>query len=136
MKTRIAIFLLALSLALPASAFDSRELGQYGSLPLSDLMTLIRNTPKLNNEITEALLKLEKKPDEIICGGKRFARTWDHLGGRRVAPYDCGFGNQTLEIEANVRLTAKDGREFKTITPESLKDAEFVSETDMTWNWK
>ncbi|MGP0088674.1 MAG: hypothetical protein ACLPKB_01740 [Xanthobacteraceae bacterium] len=74
-------------------AFDTSKLGQGGSLPLDEIMPLIDKQPELKREIREAAAKLNKTPEDIICDGMRFPGKWEHLGGSRVSPYICGFGD-------------------------------------------
>ncbi len=58
--------------ASPALAFDTKELGQGGSLPLSDLDALIGQSAPLKQEVTAALAAAKKKPGDVICSGNRF----------------------------------------------------------------
>jgi hypothetical protein len=118
-----------------AWAFDTSGLGQGGSLPLDDRMALIAKNPKLKQEVTEALAKIGKKSEDIICSGMRFPGSWRHLGGARVAPYTCDFQGKWLQIRADVRLTDKSGKVYDKITPAAMRNAEHVSETNLTWKW-
>lgn len=56
----------------PALAFDTSKLGQWGSLPLSDIMPLIGKTPKLQSEVASALRDAKKTADNLMCDGMRF----------------------------------------------------------------
>ena len=49
----------------------------------------------------------------------------------RSAPYNCDFGGKWLQIQAIVQVTDREGRTFETITPETIKNATKVSETDL-----
>ncbi|MFN3659528.1 MAG: hypothetical protein ACK4UO_19960 [Pseudolabrys sp.] len=119
-----------------AAAFDAGQLGQAGSLLLGDIMPLIERSPALKREIATEAAKIGKKPEEIICGGMRFSGQWRHLSGYRVAPYVCGFGEQRfLEIRATVRLTSAGGKVFKKATPEAMKNASRIQETNPAWAW-
>jgi hypothetical protein len=117
-----------------ALAFDSTRLGQWGSLPLTDI-ALIEKTPKLKAEVDMALAKAGKTADEITCTGARFPGSWTELGGTRVAPYTCEIGEQTLEIKARVRVTDRKGRAIEKISPAAMKIAEDAVEDRPTWNW-
>jgi hypothetical protein len=119
----------------PAFAFDSSKLGQMGSLPLTDIKTLIAKTPKLQSEINAALAAAKKKMDDVICDGMRFPGPWDNLGGERVAPYTCEIGSKWLVINSTVRVTGPKGKVFQTITPEAMKQADKVTETNLKWRW-
>jgi hypothetical protein len=53
----------------------------------------------------------------------------------RSAPYNCDFGGKWLQIQAIVQVTDREGRTFETITPETMKNATKVSETNLKWKW-
>jgi hypothetical protein len=121
--------------ASPAMAFDTGKLGQGGTLTLVDIMPLIAKSAQLRAQVNQALAQGSKKQDDIICDGMRFPGQWTHLGGARVSPYSCDFGGKWLQIDATVRITDRRGRAFETITPEAMKNAATVSETNPTWKW-
>jgi hypothetical protein len=131
----VPVALALILVASPAVAFDTSKLGQGGSLPLDDIMLLIGKSAELKREVDQALTEGKKKPDEVICSGMRFPRPWVHLGGSRVSPYTCGFGAKWLQIRATVGITDRRGRAFETITPEAMKNATKVNETNLTWKW-
>ncbi len=132
--TRAVVVLLAL-LATPALAFDTSKLGQGGSLTLDTLAPLIDRTPRLKAEVERALAEKQKTMDKTICVGMRFPGAWTELGGARVAPYDCDFAGRWLHIDARVRLTARDGREFKRLSRTAMGEAVKVEETNLRWRW-
>ncbi len=122
--------------ATPAMAFDTAELGQGGSVTLQDIMPFVEQSPQLKREVMEAAAKINKTPDEIVCGGMRFSGGWKHLGGYRVSPYVCMFGDgRFLEIRGKVRITDARGREFGKATPEAMKNASRIHETSPAWKW-
>jgi hypothetical protein len=49
--------------------------------------------------------------------------------------YVCYFGGKWLQIKATVQLSDGRGRTFETITPEAMKSARKVNETDLKWKW-
>lgn len=123
-------------MGLPAIAFDTTQLNQGGSLTLDEISGLIDQSPKLQREVTDAALQANKKPNEIVCGGMRFSGQWVHLGGYRVAPYVCAFGDDKfLEIRADVRITGRGGKTFAKITPDAMKNASRFDESKPTWRW-
>ena len=121
--------------ASPAQAFDTSKLGQGGSLPLSELDDLIGQSTKLKAEVAAALAKVNKKADDVICGGNLFPREWVNLGGLRTAPYACNFSGKWLVIDAQVRVTGDDGAVYDVITSAAMQKAAKVTETQPTWNW-
>jgi hypothetical protein len=135
-----AMSLRALPIALflgasPALAFDTNKLGQWGSLPLTDLKPVIAKSAKLQQEVKQGLAEGKKKQDDIMCNGTRFPGSWIHLGGERVSPYTCDFGGKWLQIHATVRITDRNGRAIETISPNAMKNAAKVIETNLTWKW-
>jgi hypothetical protein len=121
--------------AAPAMAFDTSQLGQGGSLFLSDIASVIGSSPGLRREVDQQLSQSKKKADEVMCNGNRFPGQWTHLGGERVSPYICDFGGKWLQIKATVQLSDGRGRTFETITPEAMKSARKVKETNLNWKW-
>ena len=119
----------------PAAGFDTSQLGQGGSLALDEIIPLIGSSKELRAQVNQALAERKKKPAQIFCDGMRFPGQWTQLGGARVSPYSCDFGGRWLQIEATVRVTDRRGRTFETITPESMKSAATVRETNPRWKW-
>jgi hypothetical protein len=89
----------------------------------------------LRREVDQQLSQSKKKADEVMCNGNRFPGQWTHLGGERVSPYICDFGGKWLQIKATVQLGDGRGRTFETITPEAMKSARKVKETNLKWKW-
>jgi len=128
----VMAFLLAAS---PALAFDAGKLGQGGSLPLSDLDPLINQSAPLKQEVSDALAAINKTADAVVCGGNRFPGQWNYLGGLRAAPYICVFSGKWLLLDATVQVTGANGQVYDAITPDAMKNAVKVSETNPTWKW-
>lgn len=118
-----------------AAAFDTSKLGQWGSLPFDDLTPVIAKSVPLQQEINQALLEGNKKPDDVKCVGMRFPGAWKDLGGLRVSPYSCDFGAKWLQIHATVRITDGRGKAYETITAKAMKRATDVNETNLNWKW-
>jgi hypothetical protein len=118
-----------------ALAFDTSKLGQWGSLPLEDLASIIAKSARLQEEISEVLSEGDKKQEDVTCLGMRFPGQWKHLGGVRVSPYACDFGAMWLQIRTSVRVTDRRGQSFKATTEKAMNDATNVSETNLSWKW-
>ena len=118
-----------------ALAFDTSNLGQWGSLPLDELVPIITKSARLQQEISEVLSEGNKKQEDVTCFGMRFPGQWKHLGGFRVSPYACDFGAMWLQIRATVRITDRRGQSFETITDKAMNNATNVSETNLNWEW-
>jgi hypothetical protein len=124
-----------LLLAVPAQAFDTRKLGQLGSLTSEEKQALFAKSPKLDGEAAAAMSKLGKRIDDIHCDGMRFPGPWKEIGGLRVSPYLCEFGERWLQIRTKVVVTGKRGKVYEQITREAMQRATDVRETDPTWTW-
>jgi hypothetical protein len=118
-----------------AMALDTAELGQFGSLSLDEMMPLIDKSLQLKHAVGDAVAKAKMKADEIGCVGRRFPGQWHNLAGERTAPYVCKIGDQWLEVRATVRVSGRGGKSFERITPEAMKSATTVTETNPTWKW-
>jgi hypothetical protein len=119
----------------PAYAFDTTKLGQRGSLLPEDKEALFKKSAKLNSEVAAEMKKLGKTIEEIPCDGMRFPGSWVELGGLRVSPYICQFGERWLQIRTKVVVTGKRGRVYEQTSPEAMKQAQDVRETNPTWTW-
>ncbi len=136
MVSRLLLTALLLSPA-PALAFDTTKLGQLGSIALDmdEIAAVIKQSPTLKREIDAALAKINKKPDELMCDGMRFPGAWKELGGLRVAPYRCQFGDKWLKINTKVRVTDKRGKIYESINQKAMHEADDVKESDPNWTW-
>ena len=121
--------------ASPAAAFDANKLGQGGSLPLSDISSLVGQSSQLKSEVAAALTAAHKTADDIICAGNRFPSQWSNLGGMRAAPYTCNFISKWLSLNATVTVSGPDGKVYDSITAEAMKNANKVTETKPVWKW-
>ena len=134
MLPRVVLMSLLL-LAGPAHAFDSGQLGQVGSLTPEDKQALFAKSPKLDSDAAAEMAKLGKTIENIPCDGMRFPGAWKELGGLRVAPYTCPFGDRWLLIRAKVVVTGKAGKVFSQINREAMQQATDAKEIDPTWAW-
>src|SRR5262249_35765762 len=90
-RRRLPILLRLVPLALmlgtsSALAFDTSKLGQWGSLPLEDLASVIAKSARLQEEISQVLSEGNKKQEDVTCLGMRFPGQWKHLGGSGYHP--------------------------------------------------
>src|SRR5262249_54923624 len=134
MTPRLVLVALLLGTS-PALAFDSSKLFQFGTLPFDDLTPLIAKSALLQKEISKALSEDNKERADVRCLGMRFPGPWKNLNGFRVSPYACNFGPKGLRIRPPVRITARHGRAFETITAKAMKNATEVKETNLIWEW-
>ena len=136
MPTPLRLFPLASLLGTSAAlAFDTSELGQWGSLPFDELTAVIAKSARLQQEISQVLSEGNKRQEDVTCLGMRFPGQWKHLGGLRVSPYACDFGAMWLQIRATVRISDGRGQSFETITDKAMNNATNVSETNLIWKW-
>jgi hypothetical protein len=99
------------------------------------MMPLIHKSLQLERELGDAVAKAKVKANEVGCEGKRFPGQWLNLAGGRTAPYVCKIGDKWLEVRATVRVTGRGGKSFERITPEAMKSATDVIQTNPTWKW-
>ncbi len=133
---RASLLAATLSLASPALAFDTRTLGQHGSITLDDLLPQLKSAPAaLGREIDQALADSNKKAEDINCEGMRFPGSWEHLGGARISPYLCEFPGKWLQIRANVRVVGKKGRVFQRVNRDAMRNADDFQESGFRWSW-
>jgi predicted methyltransferase len=119
----------------PATAFDTRALGQQGSLTLDDLFPLLDTVPALKKEVDQALAQSSKKAEDVLCDAMRFPGSWENLAGVRVAPYFCEFEGKWLHVRADVRVVGSKGRVFQRVNRDAMKNAEDVQERNLKWSW-
>jgi hypothetical protein len=137
MRARYALAAVAavtIGASAPALAFDTRALG-YGSLFVGDFTALINSSPKLRQEVHDALAAAHKTAEEQECEAPRFPGPWKNLHGEHVAPFTCNIGGRWLQINATVRVTGPKGEAYETQSDAAMKRASRVSQTNPTWTW-
>lgn len=108
-----------------------------GSIGLSDVMEIVKGTPKLAKEITSFLAKIRVNSDDVICGAARFGRHWRHLGGGRNLPVECEIGNRILRIEGKTQYLDRRGRLIRrgADDPNVYSKAHGVRNRNIKWEW-
>jgi hypothetical protein len=119
----------------PDVVFDSRRLEGTGTLLLEEIMGLVRQSPRLMDEVQSALRDINKTAQDITCIGKRIDGRWRYLAGARVQPYICGIGERWLEISADLRVSGARGESYVTVSDVAIKNAKAVKETNPRWTW-
>ena len=115
--------------------FDSRRIEGVGTLLLDDIMPLIRQAPRLKDEVDTALRDANAKAQDVICIGRRIDGSWKHLAGARVQPYACKIGQRWLEITAELRVIGTSGEHYSTVNDIAAQNARTIKETNPRWNW-
>ena len=119
-----------------AMAFDTNQLGHRAPWLLRDIVPLIGQSPKLQDEVDTALHQLGILVDGITCSGSQFPGQWNNLAGMRVAPYSCEFAAaKWLSINATVIVTGPYGEVYDTITQAAIDHADKITEKSPTWEW-
>ena len=122
--------------AQPSDAlFNSRRIEAVGTLLLDDIMPLVRQAPRLKDEVGSALRQANVKAQDVICIGRRIDGTWKHLAGARVQPYVCKIGERWLEITAELRISGARGERYSTVSDIAAQNARTIKETKPHWNW-
>jgi hypothetical protein len=118
-----------------AQLFDSSRLESTGSLLLEDIMKLIRQSPRLADEVNSALDEIKTTPQDIACIGRRMDGRWRYLAGARVQPYICRFGARWLEISADLRVYGRRGESYRTVSEIATTNARTIKESNPRWTW-
>jgi hypothetical protein len=119
----------------PDILFDSRRIEAVGTLLLEDIMPLVRQAPRLKDEVDTALGDAAKTVQDVTCIGRRIDGGWKHLAGARVQPYACKIGNRWLEISAELRISGASGEHYSTISELAAQNARSIKETNPRWTW-
>lgn len=133
----ITKFMLPLAIA---SSLISQTALAGGTLGLDEIMPLVRQSSKLNTEVSTALRQVGKNPSDITCVGVRLGRQFGPLSAYRVAPFECNFGNKkTLKIEAENFVSLRNGHsifltQFSELQPKP-EQANLVFRLK-SWNWE
>lgn len=109
---------------------------QGGSLPLTDVMQVVKPYPNLAVQIRVALAQAGIKQSAVICSGERFPNSWKHLGGARHAPYECRIGNKTLHLTAVPTYYDARGYKLDAKAKDLAEKAKRIEEKRVKWGWK
>ena len=107
-----------------------------GSLPLADVLDVVKPYPNLVVQVRLQLVRANVSRDKVVCSGRRLGNDWPVLGGARVAPYECPIGKRTLMITATQTYFDRNGHKLRTSDPELPRKAAKVKESGVTWRWK
>ncbi len=124
---RAALVVLTAFVAAPASA--------GGSLGLDEVLTAVRNAPKLVAEIQAELDKNGLKPTGVVCSAARHGNQWTYLGGGRAAPYECEIGKRTVQIEADRVYFDARGKLLGDLEKADPRRAKTFKEDNFRWTW-
>jgi hypothetical protein len=111
-----------------------------GTLALNEIMPIVRQSNKLNNEVNTALRQAGKKPTDITCVGVRLGSHFGPLSAARVAPFQCNFGNnKVLHLEAENFVSLRNGHsifltQFSELQPKP-EQANLVFRLK-SWKWE
>jgi hypothetical protein len=119
-----------------ATTFNTSQLGQRGPVLLQDILRLIGQSTKLQNEVNSVLTVLNKIADEVTCIGDQFPGQWNNLAGITVAPYACDFTDKSLLIDATIAVTGPNGKIYDSITPAAMENADAVVQRNPIWVWR
>lgn len=134
-RASTVVFALAVLASTGASA--QRNLpGTGGSVPLTDVMTVAAKYPNLVNQIRLQLLAAGREKSAVVCAANRFSNQWQHLGGARIAPYECAIGKRTLVVSSAATYYDRNGYRLKPDDPSLRSKAARVMEAGLKWQWK
>lgn len=109
---------------------------QGGSLPLTDVMQIVKPYPNLAVQIRVALAQASLKQSAVICTGQRFPSAWAHLAGVGHAPYECRIGSKTLHVVAVPTYYDTRGYKLDPKAKDLAEKAKRVEERRVRWQWK
>jgi hypothetical protein len=122
--------------AIPAFAQKVAPIEGGGSLPLGDVLRVAKPYPNLINEVRLALLNAGLRREQVTCAGRRLSRAWPHLGGQRVAPYECRIGERLLVVRSVANYFDRNGHKLAADDPGIAEKATRLAEARLTWQWK
>ncbi len=107
-----------------------------GSIAYTDVKSDGAVTDKLHGEVSEKAGQASVAVADIICTGGRLGRHWAHLGGARIAPFECKIGPMTLEIDARTTFVDEGGAELSDNDDDLHEKAKSIKYSDVAWTWK
>ena len=111
-------------------------IGGGGSLPLTDVLEVVKPYPNLVVQVRLQLVRANVSRDKVVCSGRRFGNDWPALGGARIAPYECPIGKRTLVVTAGQTFYDRNGHKLRPTDPELPRKAAKVKESGVAWRWK
>ena len=120
----------------PALAQKTPPIEGGGSLPLNDVLRVAKPYPNLINEVRLALLDAGVVREQVICSGQRLSKAWAHLGGQRIAPYECRIGQRLLVVRAVASYFDRNGHKLGPAESDVPQKAVRLAEARLTWAWK
>ena len=106
-----------------------------GTLGLDEVLVAVGKAPKLVAEIQAELGKDNLKAENVTCIGARHGNQWKYLGGGRAAPYQCGIGARSLNIEADRVYFDPRGKLLGDLDKADPKRAKTFQESNFRWTW-
>ena len=134
MRALLAMVRVAIA-ALVLTALGLGTVSAEGSIGLDEVMDQLKADRKLIAEIKTELTKQTLKAEDVICIGSRFGSHWTHLGGARSIPFNCKIGTRTLDIEGDLHLYDKKGKELNFDDDTTPERAVSYKETNLKWSW-
>lgn len=100
-------------------------------IALSEILGMMAKEPATRSKIEQQLANGGVSFDEIMCTGAPLGRHWTHLGGARIAPFDCPLEGSRLTIEADTDFILGDDT---ALSSENLfEDAQKVVHSNFRW---
>lgn len=106
-----------------------------GSISLDEVMQQLNHDATLISELKAELKKQGLNAEDVICVGARFGHHWTHLGGARAIPYECKLGTRTINIDGELHLYDKTGKELDMGASGTPENAVSYKQLNLTWTW-
>ena len=127
---RLALAAAGLALFYVGSAYAG------GSVQLDELKPVFSRSLQLSVEVDKELASKNMEAGSITCSAVRLGRQWEHLGGARVGPYECDFGDRKLTVTTQPSFFDRRGVQIQSSDRSVGGKARSVVESDLSWEWK
>jgi hypothetical protein len=129
---RVGLSVLVLSLAWPGSATAQSS----HVIPLTDVLARARASPQVALIARLELKRAKLKRDDVFCTAETNDRTWIHLRGTPIGPYECNFGERMLVLAGRIEYTDIAGQKLRASDPALKEKAARLTERRFNWRWK
>jgi hypothetical protein len=106
-----------------------------GSIGISEVMEQLKDNGALIAELETELKKQHLEAKKVVCIGSRFGHHWTHLGGARSVPFECEIGARKIEIDGELQLYDKNGKQLDFEGADTPEKAVSYKATKLQWTW-
>lgn len=129
-RTGLSALVLSLAVGGDAAAQVSHD------IPLADVLARARTSPQIALIARLELKRSKLKRDDVFCAAEVKDRSWPHLQGSAVGPYECNFGARMLVLGGRVEFSDAAGHKLRPSDPALKEKAVRLTERRFSWRWK